>query len=65
MLFFLLFFTILLRKMFFVKLSFSHNLCVTGVKCPSVFVFIIVEVRAQIEFFSFFLRAYVLGAENY
>lgn len=51
--------------MFFVKLSFSHNLCVTGVKCPSVFVFIIVEVRAQIEFFSFFLRAYVLGAENY
>lgn len=62
---FLLLFTILLRKMFFVKLSFSQKLCVSGIKYPSVFVFIMVEVHAQIEFFSFFLRAYVLGAENY
>lgn len=45
--------------------SFSQNLCVSGVKCPSVFVFIMVEVHAQIQFLSFFLRPYVLGAENY
>lgn len=49
--------------MFFVKL-FSQNLCVSGIGCPSVFVFTVVEVYAQIEFFRVFLRAYVLGAES-
>lgn len=62
--FFLFFFTILFMKMFFVKLSFSQN-SVSDIKCPSVFVFITVKVHAQIEFFSSFMRAYVLGDENY
>lgn len=56
----------ILRKMFFVKLSFflSQNLCVSDTECPSVFVFMMVGVHAKIEFCSFFMRACVLGAEN-